>query len=241
MKTDRPPNPDADDAARAACLDACDLACGSATEGCGGGATCGDGASDDCPAPGDAGLTAPVPADPVVEAIRRRAENLFDTRQLLCAEAVLHAVAETLGGPLSPDQAAALGTPFCQGMGGAGCTCGALSGAVAAVGLFRGRPERGAGGTKGRALARRMHDAFRADCGATCCRVLIRHVRHDKAAHFAQCRSLTGKGAVLAARALLAEGVLPRDGALSLPMDTGLSLWRNRLRALLRLPFRRRG
>lgn len=241
MKTDRPPNPDADDAARAACPDACDLACGSATEGCGGGATCGDGASDDCPAPGDAGLTAPAPADPVVEAIRRRAENLFDTRQLLCAEAVLHAVAETLGGPLSPDQAAALGTPFCQGMGGAGCTCGALSGAVAAVGLFRGRPERGAGGTKGRALARRMHDAFRADCGATCCRVLIRHVRHDKAAHFAQCRSLTGKGAVLAARALLAEGVLPRDGALSLPMDTGLTLWRNRLRALLRLPLRRRG
>lgn len=258
MKTDRPPNPDADEASRADCPDACDIGCGSADEGCGGGATCGDGASDDSPVPGDApcgaprplpdddlsapaGLGAPVPADPVVEAIRRRAENLFDTRQLLCAEAVLHAVAETLGGPLSPDQAAALGTPFCQGMGGAGCTCGALSGAVAAVGLFRGRPERGAGGTKGRALARRMHDAFRADCGATCCRVLIRHVRHDKAAHFAQCRSLTGKGAVLAARALLAEGVRPRDGALSLPMDTGLTLWRNRLRALLRLPFRRRG
>ncbi|HEU6437258.1 MAG TPA: C-GCAxxG-C-C family protein [Nitratidesulfovibrio sp.] len=178
--------------------------------------------------------------DPIVEAIRRRAENLFDTRQLLCAEAVLHAVAETLDGPLSPDQAAALGTPFCQGMGGAGCTCGALSGAVAAVGLYRGRPERGAGGARGRALARRMHDAFRADCGATCCRVLIRHVRHDKAAHFAQCRSLTGKGAVLAARALLAEGVCPRDGALPLPADTGLTLWRNRLRALLRLPFRRR-
>jgi C_GCAxxG_C_C family probable redox protein len=182
----------------------------------------------------------PAPADPIVEAIRRRAENLFDTRQLLCAEAVLHAVAETLGGPLSPDQAAALGTPFCQGMGGAGCTCGALSGAVAAVGLFRGRPERGAGGAKGRALARRMHDAFRADCGATCCRVLIRHVRHDKAAHFAQCRGLTGKGAALAARELLAEGVRPRDGALLLPADTGLTPWRNRLRALLRLPFRRR-
>ncbi|KAF5034588.1 putative redox-active protein [anaerobic digester metagenome] len=189
---------------------------------------------------GSSALSGPAPGDQVVEAIRRRAENLFDTRQLLCAEAVLHAVAEALGGPLSPDRAAALGTPFCQGMGGAGCTCGALSGAVAAVGLFRGRPERGAGGTKGRALARQMHDAFRADCGATCCRVLIRHVRHDKAAHFAQCRSLTGKGAVLAARALLAEGVRPSDGALSLPADTGLTLWRNRLRVLLRLPFRRR-
>lgn len=181
------------------------------------------------------------PPDPVVEAIRRRAENLFATRQLLCAEAVLHAVAEVLGGPLSPDQAAALGTPFCQGMGGAGCTCGALSGAVAAVGLFRGRPERGAGGAGGRALARRLHDRFRADCGATCCRVLVRAVQHDKAAHFARCRALTGKGAELAARALLDEGVRPLAGALPLPTDTSLTLWRNRLRALRHRIFRRRG
>jgi C_GCAxxG_C_C family probable redox protein len=237
----------------------CGVACGEGDGGCGGfvGSGCSPG-----DAPSVAGLvisgpvisgpviSAPADAepseadvpdgDPVVEAIRRRAENLFDTRQLLCAEAVLHAVAEALGGPLSPDEAAALGTPFCQGMGGAGCTCGALSGAVAAVGLFRGRPERGAGGARGRALARRMHDDFRAACGATCCRVLVRHVHHDKAAHFAQCRSLTGKGAVLAARALLAEGVYPRDGAFPFPADTGRTLWRNRLRALLRLPFRRR-
>ncbi len=255
MKTGSPSDIDVDGASRTDCPEACDLACGSVDEGCGDGGSCGDGvpgasrrlSNDRSSAPGglsdgdsDFAETDSTAFDPVVEAIRRRAENLFDTRQLLCAEAVLHAVAETLGGPLSPDQAAALGTPFCQGMGGAGCTCGALSGAVAAVGLYRGRPERGAGGAKGRALARRMHDAFRADCGATCCRVLIRHVRHDKAAHFAQCRSLTGKGAVLAARALLAEGVRPRDGALPLPADTWLTLWRNRLRALLRLPFRRR-
>ncbi|WMW66824.1 C-GCAxxG-C-C family protein [Nitratidesulfovibrio liaohensis] len=250
MKTAISPNSDADGASRISCPDVCDLACGSADGGCSD-ALCGDGTPGGCAESDDAAPAVLAPADsvpadsvlsdPVVEAIRRRAENLFDTRQLLCAEAVLHAVAETLGGPLSPDQAAALGTPFCQGMGGAGCTCGALSGAVAAVGLFRGRPERGAGGTKARALARRMHDAFRASCGATCCRVLIRHVRHDKDAHFAQCRSLTGKGAVLAARELLAEGVRPRDGALPLPSDTGLTLWRNRLRALLRLPFRRRG
>lgn len=266
-----PPHTDADGASRADCPDACELACGSGDGGCGGVSCGDGGSGGCAsPGDGARGITSPLPdgevpepslsapalsdlvlpdfvqadpvlSDPVVEAIRRRAENLFDTRQLLCAEAVLHAVAEALGGPLSPDQAAALGTPFCQGMGGAGCTCGALSGAVAAVGLFRGRPERGAGGAQGRALARRMHDAFRADCGATCCRVLIRHVRNDKAAHFAQCRSLTGKGAVLAARALLAEGVRPSDGALSLPADTALTLWRNRLRALLRLPFRRRG
>ena len=217
----------------------CGVACGEGDGGCGGFA--GSGCS-----PGDA-LSVAEPSeadvpdgDPVVEAIRRRAENLFDTRQLLCAEAVLHAVAEALGGPLSPDEAAALGTPFCQGMGGAGCTCGALSGAVAAVGLFRGRPERGAGGARGRALARRMHDDFRAACGATCCRVLIRHVHHDKAAHFAQCRALTGKGAVLAARELLAEGVRPLDGALPLPVDTARTLWRNRLRAALRLLLPRR-
>lgn len=246
MKTDTHPGHHAD---AAPCVTPvsmdCGVACGDGDGGCGGGfAVSGLSPATGLPAADmsatDRADTASPDGDPVVEAIRRRAENLFDTRQLLCAEAVLHAVAETLGGPLSPDEAAALGTPFCQGMGGAGCTCGALSGAVAAVGLLRGRPERGAGGARGRALARRMHDEFRAACGATCCRVLIRHVHHDKAAHFAQCRSLTGKGAVLAARELLAEGVRPREGALPLPVDTARTMWRNRLRALLRLPFRRR-
>ncbi|ADP87687.1 C-GCAxxG-C-C family protein [Nitratidesulfovibrio vulgaris] len=167
------------------------------------------------------------------DAVAQRAANLFATRQHLCAEAVLRALAEGLGGPLSPEQAAALGTPFCQGMGGAGCTCGALSGGIAGVGLYLGRRCDGASGAPGRRHARVLHDAFRRAFGATCCRVLTKNL--DKAAHFAQCQHLTQEAARMAARLLLDEGVRPVN-AQGLPRrpDTRLTAWRRRFTALFR-------
>ena len=167
------------------------------------------------------------------DAVAHRAANLFATRQHLCAEAVLRALAEGLGGPLSPEQAAALGTPFCQGMGGAGCTCGALSGGIAGVGLYLGRRCDGASGAPGRRHARLLHDTFRRTFGATCCRVLTKNL--DKDAHFAQCQHLTQEAARMAARLLLAEGVRPVD-AQGLPgkPDTRLTAWRRRFTALFR-------
>lgn len=172
-------------------------------------------------------------ANPLADAVALRAANLFETRQLLCAEAVLRALAEAFGGPLTPEQAAALGTPFCQGMGGAGCTCGALSGAVAGAGLFLGRPCDGASGAAGRAHARLMHDRFRKDFGATCCRVLTRGL--DSAAHFAQCQKLTREAARMVAVLLLDHGIRPAEecGLPKVP-DTRLTTWKNRLRALFR-------
>ena len=167
------------------------------------------------------------------EAVAHRAANLFATRQHLCAEAVLRALAEGLGGPLSPEQAAALGTPFCQGMGGAGCPCGALSGGIAGVGLYLGRRCDGASGAPGRRHARVLHDAFRRAFGATCCRVLTKNL--DKDAHFAQCQHLTQEAARMAARLLLDEGVRPVN-AQGLPRrpDTRLTAWRRRFTALFR-------
>lgn len=175
------------------------------------------------------------PADAAfAEAVAQRAENLFATGQLLCAEAVLRALAEALGGPLSPEQAAALGTPFCHGMGGGGCTCGALTGAIAAVGLHLGRSCEGASGTAGRNHARTLHDTFREGIGPTCCRTLIRNMP-DKGTHKAQCCALTGAGARLAAQLLLREGVRPPVSC-GLPArpDTVFTAWRRRVRALFR-------
>lgn len=171
--------------------------------------------------------------DELPDAVARRAANLFATRQHLCAEAVLRALAEALGGPLTPEQAAALGTPFCQGMGGAGCTCGALTGGIAGVGLYLGRRCDGASGAPGRDHARTLHDAFRKDFGATCCRVLTRNL--DKAAHFAQCQHLTQEAARMAARLLIEQGVRPMQ-AQGLPRrdDTRFTAWRRRFTALFR-------
>ncbi len=65
-----------------------------------------------------------------------------------------------------------LAAGFGGGIGGSGATCGALVGAVMAVGLIHGRDsseeERGAAG----AISRQIHDAFEEQMGSTACRKL---------------------------------------------------------------------
>ena len=72
--------------------------------------------------------------DPKTEAfiaqIKKRAENLYLTRQMLCAEAVVVTLNKALNSGLSDAQAVAVAAPFSIAMGDSGCICGALSGAV---------------------------------------------------------------------------------------------------------------
>jgi C_GCAxxG_C_C family probable redox protein len=145
--------------------------------------------------------------DPQIETLvgqlRDRARNLYESRQLLCTEAVLEALNEGLDGGLSHAQVVALAAPFCEGLGDSGCLCGALSGAVLACGLFLGNPQPHRRRREVRESARELHDAFRAANGATCCRVLSRKVKHDRRAHFRQCAGLTAQAAEMAARLIL--------------------------------------
>lgn len=149
--------------------------------------------------------TAPLPAaDQVISLIRRRAENLYSTRQLLCSEAVLTVLNEGLRGGLSAEHAISLASAFPVGLGDSGCLCGAVSGGVLALGLFLGREKLAAGDTYGaQTAAHTLHDEFKELYGATCCRVLSRKVKDDLKAHFRQCATLTGVGAELAARIIL--------------------------------------
>lgn len=140
----------------------------------------------------------------LVQLAGARAANFYDTHKLCCSEAVIVTVNQGFGGGLSPAAALQLGAGFCHGMGGAGCACGALSGAVAAMGLLMGPHGRdGCTKKKFRALVREMHDRFRERFGATCCRVLSKKVKHDKQAHWANCLQLTSGGAEIAVRLLL--------------------------------------
>jgi hypothetical protein len=83
--------------------------------------------------------------DPKTEAliaqIKKRAENLYLTRQMLCAEAVVVTLNKALNGGLSEAQAVAVAAPFSIALGDSGCICGALSGAVLACGLFVGKDQ----------------------------------------------------------------------------------------------------
>ncbi len=142
-------------------------------------------------------------ADALIAQIRKRAENLYQTRQLLCSEAVVVTLNNALSGGLSDAQAVAMSAPFSMALGESGCICGALSGAVLACGLFVGNDQPYRHRQRMRKNARQLHDAFKATNDATCCRVLCRNVRHDRQAHFQQCAQVTAGAAEMAARLIL--------------------------------------
>ncbi|MBU0544075.1 MAG: C-GCAxxG-C-C family protein [Proteobacteria bacterium] len=122
---------------------------------------------------------------------------------MLCTEAVVVTLNNSLGGGLTDAQAVAMAAPFCMGLGESGCLCGALSGAVMATGLFLGKDSPYRNRSDMRDSARQLHDAFKTSNGATCCRVLTKKVKHDKKDHLRQCANLTAEAAEMAARLIL--------------------------------------
>lgn len=107
--------------------------------------------------------------------------------------------------PISDDIiAAASGFPV--GMGGSGCTCGAVAGGIMALGLFFGRTEaKDRKVNKAMALANELHDTFRKRHRALCCRVLTKDMKLGSSEHMEQCISFTGEVAEEVAKMILRE------------------------------------
>lgn len=151
----------------------------------------------------------PAPEEAVVtdlaEITARCAVELFIKRQLCCSESVIYVINRALRGDLSPEQAVRLGSGFCHGMGGGDGVCGALSGAVMAMGLFLGRANPGAGKPKkfDRAI-KDLHDQFSREFGSTSCRTLCTPFAHDRQARKRNCAMMTSRATELTIRALLA-------------------------------------
>jgi C_GCAxxG_C_C family probable redox protein len=140
----------------------------------------------------------------IVELVRQRAENLFEAHRLCCSESLLLVLNHGFNAGLTAEQAKQLGAGFCGGMGEAGCTCGALSGAIMALGLLLGpHAKNGMSKKDFRPLARKMHDRFHERFASTCCRVLIEPYNKDKKGRSKFCGSLTGTAAAIAAELLL--------------------------------------
>lgn len=83
-----------------------------------------------------------------------------------CCQAVLLAAGE-LGGFLPDEKLLAAASLFGGGMG-SGCVCGALAGMIMAGGIMAGQDAR----NPDQNFPRRLHDRFREEFGATCCRAL---------------------------------------------------------------------
>ncbi|GAB6154256.1 C-GCAxxG-C-C family (seleno)protein [Desulfosporosinus burensis] len=125
---------------------------------------------------------------------RSQAGNNFKNG-LNCAESILHAFNKILNYPLSPE-CLKIATGFGGGLGHAGCQCGALTGSIMILGLFRGRNDPAQSREEVYELARGFHDRFTLEFGRTCCRNLNPH-EFDSPEHLRRCLKLTGGTAKL--------------------------------------------
>lgn len=91
-----------------------------------------------------------------------------------------------------PPQVVELASGFPVGIGSAGCTCGALTGGVMALGLAFGRIEPGRDNANILRLSKDIHDWFKERYESTCCRVLVKKVKFDDDDHINQCTRITG-------------------------------------------------
>lgn len=143
----------------------------------------------------------PDAASALARQVGKRAENLFRTRQVWCGGAVLLALNEAFEGGLTEQQAVRAASGLGHGMGGSGCACGALTGAVVGLGCVLGH---GRLAPRGDATvlqaSRELHERFAGEFGAACCRVLTRGLRQGSASQFDACAKRTGRTAELAAR-----------------------------------------
>ncbi|MFH0778415.1 MAG: C-GCAxxG-C-C family protein [Candidatus Eisenbacteria bacterium] len=103
---------------------------------------------------------------PSKNSISERAVSLFDSN-FNCAEGVLTAASEFMGKacPFVPS----IATPFGAGMGRRGSVCGALTGAIMAIGLACGRTKATDDREKSYALALEAYNRFQDKFGSTFC------------------------------------------------------------------------
>ena len=125
--------------------------------------------------------------------IRKQAEDYYRQGDYFCSEAIIRTIRDEFKLDV-PDDVIAMASGFPVGMGGSGCTCGALVGGIMALGLFFGRSEPGSPKVNHTmALSKELHDYFTTQHRSTCCRVLTKGMELGSPVHMEQCIALTGE------------------------------------------------
>lgn len=99
-----------------------------------------------------------------------KSANEFFASGFNCAESVALAVCQALG--LDTSLLPRMATGFGGGIAGSGATCGALVGAIMAVGLMYGRNTPEDDRRRPYAISQRIYSAFEQEMGSTQCRQL---------------------------------------------------------------------
>lgn len=143
------------------------------------------------------------PTDPTH--IRKIAEDYVRSGQFYCPEAIVKAINDgfRLG---YPDRVIRLTSGLSFGIGGAGCSCAAVTGGVMAIGMVFGRDKPGDPGIdRCLGLCRELHTFFSARHGFLCCRSLTHGKKLKSSEHVEQCITFTGEVAEETAKIILRE------------------------------------
>lgn len=140
-----------------------------------------------------------------IERIKEKAESYYRNGDFYCSEAIIKTIKDEFKIDIS-DRIIAMASGFPLGIGGSGCTCGALTGGVMTLGLFFGR-ETGKDPCVSHAmqLSKELHDYLKKTHKSTCCSILTRGMELGSKEHMEQCIAITGELAVKTATIIIRE------------------------------------
>lgn len=139
-----------------------------------------------------------------LERIRKIAEDYYRNGDFYCSEAVVKTIIDEFQIDVSED-VIKMSSGFPVGMGGMGCTCGALTGGVMAIGLVYGRSQgKDPKVNKAMELSAKLYQIFCERHKVSCCKVLTRGMEKGSPEHMQQCIAFTGEMAYEAAK-IIAE------------------------------------
>lgn len=140
-----------------------------------------------------------------INKIRETAENYYRNGDFFCSEAIVKTIKDEFELPIS-DEIVAAASGFPIGIGGSGCTCGAVSGGVMALGLVFGRQvAKDPKVRKTMELTKELHEKFRNNHKSLCCRILTKGLDMGSGEHKEQCISFTGEVAEEVAKIIVRE------------------------------------
>lgn len=145
-----------------------------------------------------------------INQVRQDAEELFRAGGFYCSEAIIYSIRKNID-PDMPDGVIRAASGFPVGIGKSKCVCGAVSGAVLAIGYFFGRSEptnpKDPASVKCLELANEVQQRFRdaRTRHVLCCNIHTHGMDMASGEHKAQCVSFTGEMAANAADIIVRE------------------------------------
>ena len=128
-----------------------------------------------------------------IRQVQYDAEEVFRIGGFYCSEAIVSSIRKNIE-PNIPAKLISAASGFPIGVGRSKCMCGAISGAIIAMGYFFGRNEAGSNAQKCMEFAYELQESFRKNHqGTLCCHIHVKGMDMQNREHKRQCVAFTGE------------------------------------------------